>query len=188
MSGKPDDIEKAVTQNAENRTLPPIDKWHPELSGDMDLVITRDGQWVYQGEPIAREATVKLFSTILRREQDGEHYLVTPVEKWRIRVEDAPLLAHTLSAHGEDDSRNLTVTTNMGETVEIGEDHPLTVENYPDSEEPRPVVLIRHGVEARLVTSAFYDLAGLAEERTIDGEPQLGVVSHGKFWKIGQGG
>src|SRR5690606_41472186 len=120
----------------------PIYNWHPELSGDMDLVITRDGQWVYQGAPIAREATVKLFSTILRREQDGEHYLVTPVEKWRIRVEDAPLLAHTLSAHGEDDSRNLTVTTNMGETGENGAEHPLTVERYRVRGAPTPVGVI----------------------------------------------
>jgi len=188
VSGKPDDIEKAVAQSTGNRPLPPIDQWAPELSGDMDLVITRDGRWIYQGEPIAREATVKLFSTILRREEDGHYYLVTPVEKWRVQVEDTPILAHSLAVEGEGENRTLSITTNMGETLDISDQHPLTVGNYPNSEEPRPVVWVRHGVEARLVTSAFYDLAELAEARMIAGDQQLGVFSHGKFWKIGEGG
>lgn len=82
----------------------------------------------------------------------------------------------------------ISVTTNMGETLEIGPDHPLEVGPYPDSDEPRPVVAVRHGVEARLVTNAFYQLAEFVEEQTVNGETLLGVFSHGKFWKIGQGG
>ncbi|MBE0484865.1 DUF1285 domain-containing protein [Marinobacter sp.] len=184
MSRKPDDIAKTVQQVHASRGLPPLETWHPELSGDMDLIITRNGEWLYQGAPIAREATVKLFATILRREDDGEYYLLTPVEKWRIKVEDTPLLAHSLVRNGEGTERVLSITTNVGETLEIGPEHPLVVGQYSNTDEPRPIVSVRHGVEARLVTSAFYDLVDLAEER--DG--QLGVLSHGKFWKIGQGG
>ncbi|GGC71664.1 DUF1285 domain-containing protein [Marinobacter halophilus] len=188
MSRKPDDIAKSVEQATTPRGLPPLEAWHPELSGDMDLIITRDGQWLYQGAPIAREATVKLFATILRREDDGEYYLVTPVEKWRIKVEDTPLLAHSLVSSGGGEQQVLSVTTNVGEILEIGADHPLVVGSYPGTEEPRPIVQVRHGVEARLVTAAFYDLAERVEERDVQGEAQLGVLSHGKFWKIGQGG
>lgn len=188
MTIKPDDIERSVQQHSAPKGLPPLHLWHPELSGDMDLVISRDGQWLYQGSPIARETTVKLFSTILRREEDGHHYLVTPVEKWRIQVEDTPLLAHSLERRGDGNEQVLSLTTNVGEVLEIGPDHPLEVSQYPDSEEPRPVIKVRYGVEARLVTAAFYELAAMAEERQVNDQTQYGVLSHGKFWKIGQGG
>lgn len=188
MSSKPDDLARSVEPAGTGKGLPPLETWHPELSGDMELTITRDGRWLYQGAPIAREATVKLFSTILRREEDGEYYLVTPVEKWRIRVEDTPLLAHSLVCRGDGEKQVVSVTTNVGEILEIGEAHPLRVGHYPGSEEPRPIVQVRHGLVARLVTAAFYDLASLAEERQVQGETQLGVFSHEKFWKIGLGG
>ncbi|MET4024782.1 hypothetical protein ABIE59_000287 [Marinobacter sp. MBR-99] len=188
MTIKPDDIEQSVKQHSAPKGLPPLHLWHPELSGDMDLVITRDGQWLYQGTPIAREATVKLFSTILRREEDGHHYLITPVEKWRIRVEDTPLLAHSLERKGDGAEQVLSLTTNVGEVLEIGPEHPLEVSRYPGSEEPRPVIKVRHGIEARLVTAAFYELADLVQEQPDNGVIQYGVLSHGKFWKIGQDG
>ncbi|MBB5320583.1 DUF1285 domain-containing protein [Marinobacter oulmenensis] len=184
----PDAIFDSVKEASPETNLPPIEDWHPELSGDMDLVISRNGQWLFEGRAIPRQATIRLFSTILRREDDGEYYLVTPVEKWRIQVEDTPLLAHSVEVRGLADDQVITVTTNMGETLEIGERYPLTVENYPDSEEPRPVVGVRRGLEARLVTNAFYDLADLVDEHVVDGETQLGVMSNGKFWKIGENG
>lgn len=187
MNRTPDDIAKSLGGAQKSSGLPPLDQWHPELSGNMDLVITRDGQWLFKGEPIAREATVKLFSTILRRESDGDYYLVTPVEKWRIQVEDTPLLAHGMEVKGEGPEQVITLTTNMGEILEIGEQHPLHVGSYPDNGQPRPVIEVRNGVEARLVTSAFYDLAGLAEEMEVAGKTVYGVLSHGKFWEIGQG-
>lgn len=185
MSRTPDDLAGSLA--ASQKELPPLDDWHPELSGDMDLVITRDGRWLFKGEPIARKATVRLFSTILRREEDRHYYLVTPVEKWRIQVDDTPLLAHGLEVCGSE-TPVITLNTNMGERLEVGEAHPLQVGVYQDTGEPRPVVLVRHGVEARLTTSAFYDLAALAEERSANGKPVFGVMSHGKFWEIGQGG
>ena len=188
MSMNPDNLAKQVEETVKKVGNPPIDQWDPELSGDMDLRISRDGQWIFKGEPLAREAIVRLFSTILRRESDGEYYLVTPVEKWRIQVEDAPLLAHSLTVTGESDRQVISLTTNVGETLEIGQDHPLEVTTYPGSDEPRPVVKVRHGVEARLVTAAYYDLPEHVVERHGDGHQVLSVFSHGIFCKIGTGG
>ncbi len=167
------------------QSLPPVDTWTPEFSGDIDIRITRDGQWLFKDTPLKREAITRLFSTILRREQDGEFYLVTPVEKWRIQVEDAPLIAHTLTVTGQGAEQKLTVTTNMGETLVIGEAHPLVVGSYPDSDEPRPVVSVRHGITARLTTSAFYDLAALVSETGAEEPPVFGVWSGGVLFKIG---
>ncbi|WP_298447154.1 DUF1285 domain-containing protein [uncultured Marinobacter sp.] len=188
MSQSPDNIVEQVQKAGKNLSHPPLDKWHPELSGDMDLRISRDGLWIHKGDPIGREAIVKLFSTILRREEDEHYYLVTPVEKWRIQVEDTPLLAHSLTVEGSGEYQVIKLTTNVGETIEVGKDHPLEVGSYGDSDQPRPIVRVRHGVDARLVTAAYYDLAEYVVEQTIDGKPILGVFSHGNFYKIGQGG
>ncbi|MBW4933247.1 DUF1285 domain-containing protein [Marinobacter sp. F4206] len=188
MSQNPESLAKEVEQIVKNPGQPPLDQWHPDLSGDMDLRITRDGQWIHKGEPLAREAIVRLFSTILRREEDGEYYLVTPVEKWRIQVEDSPLLAHSLIIEGEGQDQVIKLTTNVGEILEVGEAHPLEVGEYPGTQEPRPIVRVRHGVDARLVTAAFYDLANhVVEQDTPDG-PVYGIFSHGNFYKIGRGG
>ena len=185
---RPDYIVKSVEQNSPQHSPSSLATWHPALTGDMDMVITRDGKWLYEGHPITRESAVRLFSNILRKEDDGEFYLVTPVEKWRVQVEDAPLLAHSLTIQGEGQGQTLSVTTNMGQTLDIGDEHPLIVGHYPDSDEPRPVVLVREGIEARLLSSAFYDLAELAQAQEVDGERWLGVYSQRKFWKIGQDG
>lgn len=189
MSQDPEKLAGQLEKSTRSGGLPPLDKWHPELSGDMDLRITRDGQWLFKGSPIAREEIVRLFSTILRRESDGEYYLVTPVEKWRIQVEDTPLLAHTLKVvNAGQEPQVVTLETNMGEVLEVGNDHPIDVGNYPGSDEPRPVVMVRHGVEARLVTAAYYDLAEHVIEREVQGNTALGVMSHGIFYKIGDAG
>lgn len=188
MAVNPENLANQVEKTVKNPGKPPLDQWQPELSGDMDLRISRDGQWIFKGEPMAREAIVRLFSTILRREADGHFYLVTPVEKWRIQVEDTPLLAHSLQVSGEADTQVLRLTTNVGETLEIGPEHPLAVETYEGSDEPRPVIKVRHGIEARLVTAAYYELAGHVVERNEEGHLVLGVFSNGIFYKIGQGG
>ncbi|WP_417502659.1 DUF1285 domain-containing protein [Marinobacter sp.] len=188
MSQSPEKLAEQVQKTAKNVSQPPIDKWHPELSGDMDLRISRDGQWIHKGEPLGREAIVKLFSTILRREDDGHYYLVTPVEKWRIQVEDTPLLAHSFVVEGSGEQQVIRLTTNVGETIEVGDEHALEVGSYEGSGQPRPIVKVRHGLVARLVTAAYYDLAEHVVEQTIDGKAVLGVFSHGNFYKIGQGG
>jgi len=190
MEHNPEHIASQIDQSgAAGNSLPPLDKWNPDLSGDIDIRITRDGVWLYKGEPLAREAIVRLFSTVLRREADGEYYLVTPVEKWRITVEDAPLLAHSLKVEGEGKSQTLFLTTNVGERLAVGDEHPLHVGTYPDSDEPRPVISVRHGLEARVVTSAYYDLAEcVVEADSSENSGTLGVWSGGKFYEIGQGG
>lgn len=133
---------------------------------------------------MAREAIVRLFSNILRREQDGHYYLVSPVEKWRIQVEDTPLMAHSLKVEGQGDKQALSVTTSVGEVIQIDEAHPLSVGTYPETGEPRPVILLPHGLEARLVTSAYYDLAELIVADEPDPEAPMGVWSHGNFYQI----
>lgn len=166
---------------------PPIEKWHPELSGDIDIHIQRDGTWVYRGSPLRREALVRLFSTILRREEDDHYYLVTPVEKWCLTVEDAPLLAHSLVASGERTEQSLQITLNTGETLAIGEDHALHMGTYPDSDEPRPVVDILHGLQARLTTAAYYDLVALSVEVESDDNGRVvGVWSNGLFFVLSE--
>ncbi|WP_138441416.1 DUF1285 domain-containing protein [Marinobacter alexandrii] len=185
MSQNPETIANQVGEASKSPGHPPLDQWQPELSGDMDLRVTRDGQWIYKGEPLAREAIVRLFSTILRLEDDGEFYLVTPVEKWRIQVDDAPLLAHSLTVEAGGAEQVIKLTTNVGEVLEIGEDHPLDVGRYLGTDEPRPIIHVRHGVTARLVTAAFYDLAEHVVEREGRAGPELGVFSNGNFYKIG---
>ncbi|WP_203140891.1 DUF1285 domain-containing protein [Marinobacter mangrovi] len=164
---------------------PPLDKWHPDLSGDIDMRILRDGTWLFQGKPLQREAIVRLFATILRREDDGEYYLVTPVEKWRLQVEDTPLLAHGLDVSGEGRDQVLTLTLNTGESLVVGAEHPLRMDSY-DSGEPRPLVGVVQGLEARLVTAAYYELAEYAVASP-DDEQVLGVWSDGQFFELGQG-
>lgn len=186
MTTDPSKIEAQLEGvQGEGKGLPPLDKWHPELSGNIAIRIQRDGCWLYKGEPLKRESIARLFSTILRREDDGEYYLVTPVEKWRIEVDDAPLLAHSLEVEQGDGDQLLHVTTNMGERLTISADHPLSVGVYEGSEEPRPVITVRHGLEARLVTSAFYDLANYVEERQEHGRVVLGVSSAGCYFPLG---
>ncbi|MDC0661805.1 DUF1285 domain-containing protein [Marinobacter sp. SS21] len=185
MKGDPKTIEEQLsTAPSGEKGLPPIHQWHPPLSGDIDIRVARNGLWIYQGDPMEREAIPRLFSTILRREQDGDHYLVTPVEKWRIVVDDTPLLAHTVEVTGDGQDQQVFVITNMDERVAIDGDHPLTVDHYPDSNEPRPVITIRHGLEARLVTAAYYDLANYVVEMEQGSGIALGIWSHGQFFPM----
>lgn len=187
MSPQSNELDKlAKTVSAKN--LPPLEDWHPELSGDMDMRIDRHGAWWFKGNVIGREALVKLFSTILRREEDGEYYLVSPVEKWRIQVEDTPFLAHSLAVSGQGESQILEITTNVDETFTIDDEHPLYLDNYPETGEPRPLITVRHGAQARLVTTAYYELAELALERTVNGKKVLGVISSGNFYKLADNG
>lgn len=157
------------------RALPPVHLWHPEHCGEIDIVIRKDGRWVHEGGVIGREALVRLFSTILRKDPDG-FVLVTPAEKLTITVEDAPFVAVGVDRAGE----AVRFTTNVGDEVEVGPEHPLRIETDPQTGEPRPYVLVRGGLEALITRAAFYDLVELAEER--DG--RLGVASNGAWFDI----
>ena len=154
----------------------------------MDLRIARDGTWYHEGRPIRRESLVRLFSTILRRDDDGAYYLLTPVEKWRIRVDDAPFVAVLLAVAGQGESRNQTLrlTTNVGDTVDAGPDHPIEVEYDAPDGEPSPYVHVRGRLRALIARSVFLELAELGEERVVAGERILGVWSRGSFFSLGR--
>jgi len=153
--------------------------WNPAHCGDIDIVIRKDGLWFHEGTPIGREALVRLFSTVLRKDPDGFH-LVTPVEKLRITVEDAPFIAVRVDREGD----GLRFTTNVGDETVAGADNPIRVETDPETEEPAPYVHVRKGLEARIARSVFYQLADLA----VPGDDGLlGVWSSGLFFPLGRG-
>jgi hypothetical protein len=140
---------------------PPVELWNPPHCGDSFMRIARDGTWFHEGSPIGRKELVKLFSTILRREADGSHVLVTPVEKLDILVEDAPFIAVEATSDGEGRERRLIFRLNTDDLVEAGPHHPLRVETAPDGT-PRPYLHVRGGLEALVNRPVFYQLADLA--------------------------
>lgn len=172
-----------VEWGSTSRKLPPVDKWNPSLSGDLDIRIARDGTWFYLGSPIARLGLVRLFAGILRRDPDGEYWLVTPVEKVRIRVDDAPFVAVGMEVEGTGRDQRLKFRTNIGDETVADAEHPIRVETDPRTRQPAPYVLVRDRLEALIARSVFYDLAALAEE---DGDGVFGVWSAGCFFPLGE--
>lgn len=168
-----------------SRLLPPVDRWAPPLLGEMDLRIARDGTWYHQGQPIQRETLVRLFASILRCEEDGQHYLVTPVEKWRIRIDDAPFVAIRVDATETATGQRLTFTTNVGDSITAGPEHPLTVVYATPDGEPTPYLHVRGRLRALLSRAVFLELAALGEEQRSDGCRNYGVWSNGQFFWLG---
>ena len=158
---------------------PPVHLWNPDYCGDLDIEIRRDGLWFYLGTPIGREPLVRLFASILKLE-DGRYYLVTPVEKVGIRVQDVPFIAVDAEAGGEGESQVLTFTTNVGDEVMAGSENPIRVERDPVTGEPSPYVHVRRGLEARIDRKTFYRLVDLGVHR--DG--WFGIWSGGQFFPI----
>lgn len=165
-----------AARQAPGRGLPPVHLWHPEHCGDIDILIRADGMWMHEGSPIGRPELVRLFSTVLRKDPEG-YVLVTPVEKLSIRVEDLPFRAIAAERDGE----ALRFTTDVGDEVEAGPDHPLVVETDPKTGEPAPRVHVRGDLWARIVRSVFYDLVEAAE--VVDGA--LTVRSSGAAFPLG---
>jgi len=157
----------------------------PVDRGDLDMRITRDGTWFYRGSPIGRIALVKLFASVLRREQDGSYWLVTPVERGRIEVEDVPFLAVALTSQSEGRKQQLIFRTNLDDIVTAGPNNPLRIQTAA-SGEPAPYILVRDGLEARLARPVFYHLVELGTEETIDQITQFGVWSMGRFFRLGE--
>ena len=157
----------------------PVHLWNPPFCGDLDMRIARDGTWFHEGTPIGRERMVKLFASILKREGD-RHYLVTPVEKVGITVDDAPFVAVDVAREGED----LRFVTNLGETALAGPDHPIRVVRDPETGEPAPYVEIRSGLEALIDRKSFYRLVELGETAPHEGADWFGVRSGGVFFPI----
>ena len=163
--------------------LPPVDRWDPPFCGDLDMRIARDGTWFYQGTPIGRPALVRLFSTILKREGD-RHFLVTPVEKVGITVDDAPFVAVDFEARGTGDDQVLTFTTNVGDTVEAGPEAPIRVERDAQTGEPAPYVTVRRNLEALIDRKSFYRLVELGVNHTHEGARWFGLWSSGAFFPM----
>ena len=163
----------------------PVHLWNPDFCGDIDMRIARDGTWYYLGTPIGRKPMVRLFSTIIRRDGD-DYFLVTPVEKVGIRVDDAPFVAVALEVLGEGEQQVLRFTSNVEEQVDAGPDSPLRVVIDPVTQEPSPYVLMRSNLEALIHRNVFYQLVELAVPRVIDGDEWLGVWSQGAFYPIGR--
>jgi hypothetical protein len=163
----------------DQRRLPPVDRWNPEHCGDSDMRIARDGTWYHQGSPITRPAMVRLFSTVLRREPDGSHVLVTPVEKLAIEVETTAFRAVEMQFEGEGEGRRIALKLDSGDALIVGKDHPLWVEE--GSGAPSPRVAVRHGLEAELARPLYYELADVA---VAEGHDPLGVWSEGCFFAM----
>ena len=174
-------VAEAVKQ-APGRGLPPVHLWNPAHAGQIDIVIQRDGAWRHEGALISREALVRLFSTVLRKDPDG-YWLVTPVEKMKITVEDAPFVATQVDRVGD----SLRFLTNVGDEVAAGPDNAIRVETAPDGE-PRPYVHVRRGLEALISRPVFYELVDMAVERDTPQGPTLGVESGGAWFPIGPAG
>lgn len=191
MSDQPKD-QKALAERfahiAELETAesgPPVEQWDPPYLGELPLRIDSDGRWYYQGSRMTREALVRLFASILRLDEDGFYYLVTPVEKFRISVEDVPFVAHGVEVEGEGDERVIWLSTNADQTLALGERHPLFMREGSNSEEKVPYVVVRRNLLARVERNAFYHLVELAEERPINGSRYLGITSQGQFFSLG---
>jgi hypothetical protein len=168
---------------ARGAKLPPVESWNPSRCGEIDIRIARNGTWYHLGAPIVRRELVRLLSTVLRREADG-FYLVTPTEKLRIVVEDAPFQAVLLEVEGKGREQRLTFTTNAGDQVTADAGHPIRVEMDAQTQEPAPYVLVRAQLEARIARPVFYRLADLAVKAP--GAPgMLGVWSAGQFFPLG---
>lgn len=159
--------------------LPPVDKWNPEFCGDLDMRIARDGTWFYLGTPIGRHELVKLFSSILRKDGD-DYFLVTPVEKVGITVDDAPFVAVDFARDGD----ALRFVTNVEDEVLAGPDHPIRVVRDPETGEPSPYVNIRRNLEALIDRKSFYRLVEIGEHADHEGESWFGLRSQGAFFPI----
>ena len=183
VKGSMNALADAAAIAAKGRGLPPVHLWNPPFCGDLDMRIARDGTWFYEGTPIGRPALVRLFSTILKREE-GKYFLVTPVEKVGITVEDAPFVAVDFSAEGAGETQRLTFTTNVGDTALAGPENPLRVARDVQTGEPAPYVHIRAGLEALIDRKSFYRLVELGTHAAHDGASWFGLWSGGQFFPV----
>lgn len=169
----------AAARSARKKGPPPVHLWNPPFCGDLDMRIARDGTWFYLGTPIGRHELVKLFSSIIRK--DGEDYfLVTPVEKVGIKVDDAPFVAVDFNPV----EGGLEFVTNVGDKAIAGPEHPIRVVRDPVTGEPSPYVLIRRNLEALIDRKSFYRLVELGETEVVGGEDWFGIRSSGEFFPI----
>ncbi len=174
-----DELVKA----AQGDRLPPVQKWDPPYCGDIGMRIRADGTWLYQNSPIGRKPLVKLFSRILRRDADGRTYIVTPVEKVDVTVDDAPFLAVEMQVENRGRDQQLIFRTNVDDIVRCGPEHPLRFAREPGSNGLKPYLLVRGRLEALVTRALYYDLVELAEPGPGAGN-RLGIWSGGAFFAL----
>ena len=177
-------IIKAANAQGTGEGERPVEKWDPKHCGKMDMVIRRDGTWWHEGSPIGRKALVELFASVLRKDEDGKTYLVTPVEKIEIQVE----CAHFLVVDLKRDGNNYYFTTNLGETVKLSTERPLRVLTDPETLEPTPLLRVRGRLDALLTRAVFFELIEHAIEQDTDEGQQLGIKSGDAFFPIAPAG
>jgi hypothetical protein len=176
VAGRPlGELAKAI----DGKSLPPVDKWNPEHCGNSEMRIAADGTWFHMGSPIPRPEMVRLFSTVLRREPDGSHVLVTPVEKLSIEVEVTAFRAIAMTSEGDGEKRQIAFELDSGDAVILGPKNPLTI--TVGEHGPSPRIMVRHGLEALIVRSVFYELAAIALAEEHD---PPGIWSGGMFFDL----
>lgn len=179
------ELERLLAALPEGEATPrryPVAQWNPPLSGEIDIRIAADGRWYHEGEEIRREGLIRLFASLLRRE-GSDYFLVTPAEKWRIRVDDVPFLVVRMEPLRGESGQALVFWSNVGDRVVAGPEHPLRVV-WAGESEVRPYLLVRDGLEGRLARPVYYQLAELAEPGPPGREREFGVYSQGVFFPL----
>jgi hypothetical protein len=177
-------VRDAADTDSISKGLPPVHLWNPPFCGDLDMRIASDGTWFYLGTPIGRPALIRLFSTILKRE-NGKHFLVTPVEKVGIRVDDAPFLAVEMVKEGDGGGRRLRFRTNVDDWVTCDSSHRLRFEPAADGG-LTPYLHVRADLWAKVTRALYYDLVDMGEERVVDGSAMFGIASAGGFFAMAE--
>lgn len=173
-----------IAKLAAEGQLPPVERWNPEHCGDSAMRILADGTWLHEGSPIGRPAMVRLFSTLLRREADGGHVLVTPVEKLSIAVDDAPFVAVEMESEGSAETSRIALRTNVGDILFLGPEHPLTIEDRGHG--AHPYLRVRDGLDALVARPVYYALADLAITGPAGPGGAIGLWSDGTFFPLEQ--
>lgn len=176
----------AFMKQVGDQRFPPVDKWNPEFCGDIDMRVASDGTWFYMGTPIGRENMVKLFASVLRKDADGKTYLVTPVEKIGIKIDDAHFVATHVDVADGPDGQSLCFTTNVGDKVVADGEHRIRVEVDADTGEPRPYLLVRGRLEALIARPVYYELIEKGAVEDGAGMSRASIESNGVTFSLGE--
>lgn len=177
-------IINSTEEGLKTKPLPPVEQWAPDFCGDIDMEIRTDGSWYHEGSPITRKEMVSLFAGILRKDEDGKTYLVTPVEKVGIKVEDAHFIAVELMVSHNEGRQILRFRTNVDDFVEADENHPLRFETDPATGGLKPYIRVRGRLDALITRALTYDLLALGEEADVGGEPMFVIRSQGAIFPV----
>ena len=169
-----------------DKKLPPVHLWNPPLCKNVEMRIDREGRWFFMNSPIGRERMVKLFSKVLRFDEDGEYYLVTPVEKIRVEVEERPFLIIDYQIINKEDQNLISFETNTGDVFILDKDHPITVSEHPKTGEPKPYVLVRSNLEGLISRNIYYKLIEISDIKKEDGESVFLINSNNETFEIGR--